>query len=341
MINKTLSDPVGASSSARSLRRDLVFLSLVAVAGVFSWMLFPTDLPFLTRMIVTGLLVLSLFLVLGQCGIATLGQAALYGTGAYAAAISCSQGILEPTALLAIGAFAGAVSGLVTGAIIVSATGLPQLVLSIALLQLLYELANKMRWLTGGSDGLLISPDPVFGTFAWDLEGRTGFVVALLTMIPCLALVLLVVRSPFGLTCRAIKIDAIRVRSLGLNIQPALLKMYALSGGIAGLAGALSAVTNGIVGLESLSFDLSAKALVILVLGGASSVAGALLGTFVFVTFEHVVAIANPFHWFTFMGVLLVVVARFLPQGLISIPVVMTSRISKRSENRTDARSAS
>ncbi|MGE3989474.1 branched-chain amino acid ABC transporter permease [Pseudorhodoplanes sp.] len=327
-------------SGAGAFTRDLSVLSIVAVSGVAAWFVFPLDLPFLTRMITTGLLVLSLFLVLGQCGIATLGHAALYGMGAYAAAISCSHGVLNPVVLLFIGLFAGAIAGVLTGVIIVSASGLPQLVLSIALLQLFYELANRLRWLTGGSDGLPITPDPLLG-FAWDLQGRTGFVVALLTLLVCLAVVLAVIRSPFGLVCRAIKVDPTRVRSLGIEIRPALLKMYGISGSIAGLAGALSAVTNGIVGLEALSFELSAKVLVMLVLGGVTSVAGALFGTVVFVSFEHLVAIANPFHWFTFLGVLLVVVARFLPNGLISLPSVVMPALRKPERRRRDARAAS
>ncbi|MDB5589851.1 MAG: branched-chain amino acid transporter permease, partial [Enterovirga sp.] len=80
--------------------------------------------------------------------------------------------------------------------------------------------------------------------------------------------------------------------------------------------GALSAVTTGVVGLDSVSFERSATALVMLVFGGAGSLSGALIGTAVFQLVEHVASAANPFHWLTLMGLLLIAVVLFLPGGL-------------------------
>ena len=92
--------------------------------------------------------------------------------------------------------------------------------------------------------------------------------------------------------------------------------MYVISGAVAGVGGALNAIATQVVGLDSLSFTLSAEALVMLVLGGTGSLYGALIGTVVFMLFEDFVSAANPFHWLTIMGALLVAVVLFAPRGL-------------------------
>src|SRR5262249_12592180 len=158
--------------------------------------------------------------------------------------------------------------------------GLPQLVLSIAVVQLLHEGANKASSWTGGSDGLSgIAPDPVLGIFAFDLWGRTAYWLSFAVLIVVFALLAIVVRSPFGLLCRGIKADPVRIRAMGAPVYPALLRMYAIAGIVAGMGGALSALASQVVALESLSFDLSASALVMLALGGVGMLYGALLGT--------------------------------------------------------------
>lgn len=313
----------GRSAGRPSIRsRDrlvtLAGLAAIAAAGAVGFVLFPYDLGFLSRICAMALLVLSLDLVVGYCGIATLGHAALFGAGAYGAGIAAAHaGIGEPLTLLLIGTVAGGAAGLVSGLIVLRASGLPQLVLSIAVVQLAGALANKASTVTGGSDGLSgITPRAVFGLFPFDLYGQTGYVLGIALLLLVYGLLRCLVRSPFGLLCRGIREDEIRVRALGARIKPALVTMYGISGLVAGLGGALSAITTGVVGLDSVSFERSATALVMLVFGGAGSLSGALIGTVVFQVFEHVVAAANPFHWLTVMGLLLIAVVLFLPGGL-------------------------
>ena len=104
----------------------------------------------------------------------------------------------------------------------------------------------------------------------------------------------LLVRSPFGMLCRGIKEDPLRVSAMGASVQGALIKMYVISGAVAGVGGALNAIATQVVGLDSLSFTTSAEALVMLVLGGTGSLYGALIGTVAFMLFEDFVSAANP-----------------------------------------------
>jgi branched-chain amino acid transport system permease protein len=92
--------------------------------------------------------------------------------------------------------------------------------------------------------------------------------------------------------------------------------MYVISGAVAGVGGALNAISTQVVGLDSLSFTTSAEALVMLVLGGTGSLYGALIGTATFMWFEDFVSAINPFHWLTIVGALLIAVVLFAPSGL-------------------------
>ncbi|XUX15926.1 branched-chain amino acid ABC transporter permease [Shinella yambaruensis] len=300
------------------LTRDAVGVLVILAVAVLGYLLFPNNLALLTRITAIALLVLSLDLVTGYCGVATLGHAALFGAGAYGAGIAAAHfGITDPIAMLAVGVVAGALAGLVSGAVVLRAHGLPQLVLSIAIIHLAHEAANKASGWTGGSDGLAgIMPDAVFGLYPFDLWGRTAYVFGIVLLIAAFVILRQIVRSPFGMLCRGIKQDPLRVRAMGASVRGTLIRMYAISGAVAGAGGALNAISTQVVGLDSLSFTLSAEALVMLVLGGTGSLYGALIGTLSFLWFEDVVSAANPFHWLTIVGALLIAVVLFAPKGL-------------------------
>lgn len=302
----------------RSVSKDFAGVAVIIAIAVLGYFVFPDNLALLTRIIGIALLVLSLDLVTGYCGVATLGHAALFGSGAYAAGIvSAHYGVTDPLLMALVGIIGGAVAGLVCGIVILRAHGLPQLVLSIALIHLFHEFANKASSWTGGSDGLSgISADPVFGYFEFDLYGQTAYVFGVCLLVLIFILLRFLVRSPFGMLCRGIKEDPIRIKAMGASPKAALIKMYVISGAVAGVGGALNAISTQVVGLDSLSFTLSAESLVMLVLGGTGSLFGALAGTVIFMLFEDYVSAANPFHWLTMVGVLLIAVVLFAPKGL-------------------------
>ena len=303
----------------------------IAVLGAIGYYLFPDDLAFLTRLIGIAFLVLSLDLVTGYCGIATLGHAALFGVAAYAAGIACVRGVTDPIALLMVGIVAGTLMGVISGALIARFRGLPQLVLSIAVGQLVAALANKLQWLTGGSDGLSgIAPGKVFGIYHFDMYSRTAFLFSLAALVIVFVALTRFSRSPFGLMCRAIKDDDLRAKMIGVAIYPRLVIMYGVSGAVAGVGGALTAISTGVVGLDSVSFERSAEVLVMLVLGGAGHLWGALAGTVIFMIFEHIVAAANPFHWMMLVGLLLIGIVLFAPKGLVAPVLKLAARVKGR-----------
>lgn len=218
----------------RALNADLLGIAAITAIAAIGYFAFPDNLALLTRMITIALLVLSLDLVTGYCGVATLGHAALFGSGAYAAGIlSAHYGINDPLLMMLAGITGGALAGLLCGAIILRAHGLPQLVLSIALIHLFHEFANKASSWTGGSDGLSgIAPDPIFGIFEFDLYGHTAFFFGMTLLVIVFVLLRLLVRSPFGMLCRGVRQDPLRIRAMGGSPKAALIKMYVISGAL-------------------------------------------------------------------------------------------------------------
>ncbi|ALG74421.1 branched-chain amino acid ABC transporter permease [Azospirillum thiophilum] len=299
---------------------DWIGIPLVAAAGLAAYWVFPEDLGLLTRIAAAALFVLSLDLVLGYGGIATLGQAAMFGTGAYAAGIAAVNWIDDPFALLAVGGVAGGLIALATGALILHARGLTLLMLTIAVGQIVQEVANKARDWTGGSDGLSgIDPAPVLGMFRFDMVGRTSYLFALAVLVVGLVVARRIVRSPFGLACRGVKEDPLRISAIGGSPKAYLVALYAVAGVFAGVAGGLTAVTSGIVGLDSAGFSWSAEALVMLVLGGTGRLYGAVIGTAAFMGIHHILAASDPFHWMAFIGLFLIGIVLFLPGGIVSV----------------------
>jgi branched-chain amino acid transport system permease protein len=292
---------------------------LVLVGLAVLW-LFPDDLGFATTVIINALFVLSLSLVLGQAGVMSMGHAAVFGSGAYSAGLVALHVTGDPLIGLVLGGVAGALVAFVSGLMILRAKGLTLVMLTIAASQILLEVANKARAVTGGDDGLSgFSVRPILGYFEFDFYGVTAYLYSLAVLIAVYFVVRKVVASPFGLSSRAIKDDPSRMTALGCNVYVHLVAVFVIGGFIGGLAGALSAQTTRVVGLNTLDFQTSAGALVMLVLGGMARLPGALIGTFVYMVVHHAVSTADPYHWLFVIGFMLIITMLVLPQGLIQL----------------------
>jgi len=303
--------PAAAARCAPPWRLPLLTL----VAGVAAWWLMPEQLGLVARIATMALLVLSLDLVVGVAGLATLGHAALFGIGAYAAGIFALRLHPDPLLGLAVGTAAGAALAAASGAFLLRYSGFTFLMLTIAVAQIVASLAQKARDWTGGDDGLTgFTMGPLLGRFAFDLEGRTAALYAVGVLVVGLYVARRVVDSPFGLAVRGIHENRARMAALGTPVIPRLLAMYTLAGALAGGAGAVSAQTGAIVGLDSLSFAVSAEALVMLILGGAGRLHGALIGAAIFTVLHHTAASINPYHWLFVVGAALMLVVLVPPQ---------------------------
>lgn len=283
--------------------------AVILVVGLIGYFLLPDQLALMARVAIVALFVLSLDLVVGYAGLATLGHVAFFGVGAYAAGIVALRLTGDPLIGLAFGGMAGAVTAGLSGLLVLRYEGFTFLMLTVAVAQILQSMANKLRDLTGGDDGLSgFTIDPILGMAAFDMEGRAAYLYALAVLVLSYYVIKRLVDSPFGLSVLGIHQCRARMAALGTAVPRQLWKIYVVAGFFAGVAGALMAQTNAIVGLDSLGFTLSAEALVMLILGGAGRLYGALIGAVIFMALHHTASSINPYHWLFVIGGLLMIV---------------------------------
>jgi len=293
---------------------ELVFW-LLPVLGYF---LFPDNLVLLTQIAITGLFCLSLDLILGYAGIVSLGHAAFFGVGAYAAGLLASHGWGEPLSGLLVAAVVSAALGFVTSLLVLRGADLTRLMVTLGVAMMLFEIANKLTAITGGVDGLQgMEMQPLFGQFRFDMVGKTAYWYAVLVLFFMFWSARKLVHSPFGLSLKGIRLNVARMPALGAPVNARLAAVYTLGAAYAGVAGALMAQTTQFVALDVLAFNRSAELLLILVLGGSGSLYGALIGTMVFMSAHHVLSDLNPEYWQFWLGALLLVIVLFARDGVM------------------------
>jgi branched-chain amino acid transport system permease protein len=285
---------------------------------LLGWFAFPENLPLLTQIAITALFALSLDLILGYAGIVSLGHAAFFGLGAYAAGLLARHGFGDPLLGLAAAVALAAAAGFISSILVLRGSDLTRLMVTLGVSQMLYEAANKLTELTGGVDGLQgVEVKPLLGLFAFDMVGRTSYVYCLAVLFLLFWIARHIVHSPFGLELRGIRQNAPRMPALGVPVNRRLIVIYTMGAAYAGVAGALLTQTTQFVSIDVFSFPRSAELLLILVLGGTGSLYGALLGTLVFMVAHYLLADINPQYWQFWLGLLLVLVVLFAREGIM------------------------
>lgn len=300
----------------------------IALAAFF---LLPDFLSLGARILIYILLVLSLDLVVGYAGIVTLGHAAFFGIGAYAAGImSVHLGLKDPLLQLMVAGVIAGLLGFVTGLYVLRTSGLTLIMLTLAISALCLEIANKATPLTGGADGLAgVTVTPVVGLFRFDLWGKTAYLYALAVLFVAWLFVRSLLNSPFGASLAGIRDNRLRMVAIGAPVSLRLVQIYSLSAAIAGLAGALLTQTNQFVGLNTLGFELSGEILVMLVLGGVGRLYGAFIGTAVYLIAQDQLAKQFPEDWYLGVGLLLVAVTMFARGGLLGLVDTLSARLRR------------
>lgn len=288
------------------------------LAAPLPLVLTPSYLVLASQVAITALFALSLDVILGYAGIVSLGHAAFFGLGAYAAGIVSRAGWGEPlSGLLIAGAVAGSV-GLATSVVIARVRHLALIMITLGLGVLLHEAANQAHWLTGGADGLQgMRTWPLLGRLTFDLYGYTAYAYSLVVLFALFLATRRMTNSPFGLALRGIRENATRMPAIGAPSRAHVRKAYTMAAVIAGVAGALLAQTTETVALEVLSFQRSAEILVMLVLGGAGRLYGGPIGAIIFMVARDRFSGINPQYWYFWIGLLLVVVVMLLPNGIL------------------------
>lgn len=287
----------------------------------------PDYLQLASQIAITSLFALSLDLILGYAGIVSLGHAAFFGAAAYSAALFSKFVWGEPLTGIVVGATAAALLGYVSSFVIARFRHLTLIMITLGLGLLLQEAANSASWLTGGSDGFQgMRVWPLLGAFEFDLYGYTAYSYSLTLLFVLFLAARRLIHSPFGLALRGIRENALRMPEIGAASSAHIRKIYTISAAMAGVAGALIAQTTQAVALDSLSFERSADLLVMVVLGGAGRLYGGLVGAIIFMVARDQFSGIAPQYWYFWIGLLLVAVVIFLPNGILGGLAQLTAR---------------
>jgi len=280
----------------------------LGLAAVASYFLAGNHALLLNEIAILALFALSLDLILGYAGIVSLGHAAFFGFGAYTAALFAKLVMPDPLVGLVVAIVAAALLGAVCSVLVLRGSDLTRLMVTLGVAAVLYELANKLDWLTGGADGLQgVVMGPLLGQFEFDLYGRTAYAYSLVVLALAVFIARRVVHSPFGISLKALRDNRLRATSIGLSVNARLAAVYTLAAALAGAAGALIAQTSGFASLDGLDFHRSADVLLVLVIGGTGYLYGGIFGAIAFKLLHDVISAWTPQYWTFWLGLFLVV----------------------------------
>jgi branched-chain amino acid transport system permease protein len=278
----------------------------------------PFVLTVLTQAAIFAIAAMSLDLLLGFTGLASFGQAAFFGLGAYAAAI---VGLRYSAALpLTLGAAiaAAGLAALLGGWIAIRASGIYFIFLTLALSQLVFAGAFKWRTLTGGDDGLSGLPRPSLGILdrVVDLaDDRAFYIFTLLIAVAVWLLLRQILRSCFGSVLTGIRDNSGRMRAIGYDIKRYKITAFLISGCLTGLAGALFSYQYQLVTPEQAHWQTSALIMIMVILGGSGSLVGPAIGALVIVFLQNVLSTYTD-RWASVMALMFILVVMFARGGI-------------------------
>ncbi|MCI2811257.1 branched-chain amino acid ABC transporter permease [Eoetvoesiella caeni] len=297
--------------SLQAGRRWKFWEPLLWVLPIAVLALFPSQAFLLNQMAVMALFGISLDLILGYTGIMSLGHAAFFGLGGFAAALFAKyinpDPLLGLAVALAICAFAGAICSLT----IIRGSELTVVMVTLGVSLIFMDLANYMTWLTGGADGLQgVIMGPVLGVFEFDLYGMTAAYYALAVLFVFFLLARRLVNSPFGFGLKAIRDNRLRASAIGIHTSSRIIIAYTISAAVAGVAGAVLAQSMAFASLDIFAFERSADVLLMVVIGGIGWLYGGVVGAVVFSGLHHVLSDLTPQYWMFWLGIFLVALMR-------------------------------
>jgi len=314
-------------------------LKVLLAAGLLLLVVFPfvgSDFyaQTIARMMILAIFAMSLDLLQGVTGLVSLGHAAFFGLAGYALAFLTPAGEAVslwwtlPTAMAAAG-----LAALVIGFFVVRTHGIYFIMVTMAFAQMVFYLFFDNKVL-GGSDGLYVNFKPAAVLFDFE-DKRVFYYFTLAMMLLVYAFLRRLLWSPFGRTLAGIRVNEHRMRAMGFATFRYKLAAFTLAGALAGLAGYLWGAQTGFVNPELMGFQMSAHAIMMVILGGMGNFAGAIIGAF---AFEYLLlwfkdlptigAVDLGKHWQLWMGLFIVGVVTFAPRGLLGV----VERWSRRKE---------
>jgi branched-chain amino acid transport system permease protein len=303
----------------------LVMITLAILPPVFLWSGQAFYLDLATRLVILAIAAVSLNLILGFGGLVSFGHAAFIGLGAYAAgipsyhatwggfdAVATYNGLFQIT--LAVGI--SALYALVTGAIALRTKGVYFIMITMAFGQMAYYFFLSLD-IYGGDDGLTIDVRSELPGINLD-NPLSLYFLAYGSLVVAMLIKFLIVNSRFGMVLQGAKGNSERMVTLGYNIYLYRLAAYVISGAMAGYAGFLLGNFTTFISPDMLDWTRSGELMFMVILGGAATIVGPVLGASVFILLEEVLSSYTVF-WQLPFGLMLIGVVLFVRGGLMGL----------------------
>ena len=296
-----------------------VLLALIALPFVVP----PYQTVLLAYGLVFAIAALGFNLLLGYTGLLSFGHSAYFGAGAYAVAFIVKYAKLDSMEAFLLGGIlaSGAVAALF-GLLCVRYTRIFFGILTLALSQVLWSLAFKFFWVTGGSDGLRVPTPTLLGGFVrvgndkFEFLSHRYYYYVLGVFVVCVAVMWVIVHSPFGKALQAIRDNETRAEFVGVQVWHYRWVAFVISGIFTGVAGALWVPLNGLTTPDILHWTFSGKMVFFTVLGGFQTFFGPIVGAVIF-NYLETYAVGHTVYWQMVLGIVLVVLVLALPAGIV------------------------
>lgn len=315
--------------------RHLIGAAVVAVLAVAPLLLGEFRLFVLTEVLIYGLFAASLGLLVGFTGLPSLGHAAYFGVGGYAAATVAIEVTSNGLVQIGVAVALAALVALVTGWLAVRTGGITFLMLTLAFAQLLFALAVGWSSVTGGTNGLGGIPRPSLlpGGSAVLATDQTMYFYILVGFLLGYGFLRMVVGSPFGDAIVGIRENEARMRSLGYAVDGYKLASFCIAGAVAGYAGALFVQHSRFIAPDNVSFDVSALALIMVIVGGARTLVGPVIGAAVVLVLRDELATLLLERWEVALGIIFVLIVYLAPGGISNLGSRMGLIAARRRED--------
>ena len=310
------------------MSRPLLTVAVLAALAILPPVFYVTGhefyLDLATRLVILAIAAVSLNLILGFGGMISFGHAAFVGLGAYAVGIPAYHWLYYSTGDWAVSGLAQipiavavtALFALLTGIICLRTKGVYFIMITMAFAQMVYYLIVSIEEY-GGDDGLVIDTRSQLPFIDLD-DPLQLYGLSFVSLLVAMGLVWMIVNSRFGMVIQGSKGNEERMRTLGFNTYAYRLTAYVISGAMCGYAGALLGNFTTFISPEMMDWSRSGELMFMVILGGAATVLGPVLGATVFIVLEEVLSTLTV-HWHLPFGLMLIVVVLFVKGGLMGL----------------------
>jgi branched-chain amino acid transport system permease protein len=295
-----------------------VALALGPVAGMPSFVQ-----ALVIEILIFSILALSLDILLGHTGLISFGHAAFFGVAAYGLGIAAGRMTPELLVTVPVGLATAVLLAIPLGWLSIRLPGFYFLMITFAFAQMVYVVAFRWKWLTGGSDGLLIPSATFLGLPALRSREALYYTTLAVFLLSCVGMIS-ILRSQFGGALAGIRENTLRMRALGYNVRRYKLIAFVIAAGFGGLAGVLNSQFNLFIAPESVHWTQSALVLVMVLIGGSGYFLGPIIGAAIVILLQHWLSSYTEY-WGLVLGLLFIALISGAREGIAGIGVQLWS----------------